>query len=37
MEIHIGARHLPRTSAAHATEMRQRILDGEHRAMLTGG
>ena len=28
---------MPRTSAAHATEMRQRILDGAHRAMLTGG
>lgn len=28
---------MPRSSAAHATEMRQRILDGAHRAMLTGG
>ena len=28
---------MPRTSATHATEMRQRILDGAHRAMLTGG
>jgi AcrR family transcriptional regulator len=28
---------MPRTSAAHATEMRQRILDGAHRAMLSGG
>lgn len=28
---------MPRTSAAHATEMRQRILDGAHRAMLGGG
>lgn len=28
---------MPRTSAAHATEMRQRILDGAHQAMLTGG
>jgi AcrR family transcriptional regulator len=28
---------MPRTSAAHATEMRQRILDGAHRAMLAGG
>lgn len=28
---------MPRTSAAHATEMRQRILEGAHRAMLTGG
>lgn len=28
---------MPRTSAAHATEMRQRILDGAHRAMFTGG
>jgi AcrR family transcriptional regulator len=27
---------MPRTSAAHATEMRQRILDGAHRAMLAG-
>ena len=27
---------MPRTSPAHATEMRQRILDGAHRAMLTG-
>ncbi|HVM24864.1 MAG TPA: TetR/AcrR family transcriptional regulator [Candidatus Limnocylindrales bacterium] len=28
---------MPRTSAEHATEMRQRILDGAHRAMLSGG
>ena len=28
---------MPRTSAAHATEMRQRILDGAYRAMLGGG
>lgn len=28
---------MPRTTAAHASEMRQRILDGAHRAMLTGG
>jgi AcrR family transcriptional regulator len=28
---------VPRTSAAHATEMRQRILDGAYRAMLAGG
>jgi AcrR family transcriptional regulator len=28
---------MPRTSAAHATEMRQRILEGAHRAMLNGG
>jgi len=28
---------MPRTSAAHATEMRQRILEGAHRAMLAGG
>lgn len=28
---------MPRTNAAHATEMRQRILDGAHRAMLAGG
>jgi AcrR family transcriptional regulator len=28
---------MPRTSAAHATEMRHRILDGAHRAMLSGG
>ncbi|HEX7173609.1 MAG TPA: TetR/AcrR family transcriptional regulator [Candidatus Limnocylindria bacterium] len=28
---------MPRSTAAHATEMRQRILDGAHRAMLTGG
>ena len=28
---------MPRTSAAHATEMRQRILDGAHRTMLAGG
>jgi AcrR family transcriptional regulator len=28
---------MPRSSAAHATEMRQRILDGAHRAMLAGG
>jgi AcrR family transcriptional regulator len=28
---------MPRTSAAHATEMRERILDGAHRAMLSGG
>ena len=27
---------MPRTSAAHATEMRERILEGAHRAMLTG-
>lgn len=28
---------MPRTSAAHAWEMRERILDGAHRAMLSGG
>jgi AcrR family transcriptional regulator len=28
---------MPRTSAEHATEMRQRILDGAHRVMLRGG
>jgi AcrR family transcriptional regulator len=28
---------MPRSSAAHAIEMRQRILDGAHRAMLAGG
>jgi AcrR family transcriptional regulator len=28
---------MPRTSAAHASEMRERILDGAHRAMLRGG
>lgn len=28
---------MSRASAAHATEMRQRILDGAHRAMLSGG
>ncbi len=28
---------MPRTSPAHAAEMRQRILDGAHRAMLAGG
>jgi len=28
---------VPRTSAAHATEMRQRILDGAYRTMLAGG
>jgi len=28
---------MPRTSAAHATEMRERILGGAHRAMLNGG
>jgi AcrR family transcriptional regulator len=28
---------MPRTSAAHASEMRERILDGAHRAMLAGG
>ena len=28
---------MPRTSAAHAIEMRQRILDGAYRAMLAGG
>lgn len=28
---------MPRSSAVHATEMRQRILDGAHRAMLSGG
>jgi AcrR family transcriptional regulator len=28
---------MPRATAAHATEMRQRILDGAHRAMLSGG
>jgi AcrR family transcriptional regulator len=27
---------VPRTSAAHASEMRQRILDGAYRAMLAG-
>jgi len=28
---------MPRTSAAHASEMRDRILGGAHRAMLAGG
>ena len=28
---------MPRASAAHATEMRERILEGAHRAMLGGG
>lgn len=28
---------MPRTSSAHASEMRQRILDGAQRAMLNGG
>ena len=28
---------MPRTSPTHATEMRERILDGAHRAMLSGG
>lgn len=28
---------MPRASAAHASEMRERILDGAHRAMLNGG
>ena len=28
---------MPRMTAAHATEMRRRILDGAHRAMLAGG
>lgn len=28
---------MPRASAAHASEMRERILDGAHRAMLSGG
>jgi AcrR family transcriptional regulator len=28
---------MPRATAAHAAEMRQRILDGAHRAMLAGG
>lgn len=28
---------MPRASAAHATEMRDRILEGAHRAMLSGG
>jgi AcrR family transcriptional regulator len=28
---------MPRTNLAHATEMRQRMLDGAHRAMLAGG
>jgi len=28
---------MPRATATHATEMRQRILDGAHRAMLNGG
>ena len=28
---------LPRTSPAHASEMRQRMLDGAYRAMLAGG
>ena len=32
-EVH----RVPRTSAAHATEMRQRILGGAYRAMLAGG
>jgi AcrR family transcriptional regulator len=32
-----GFAELPRTSAAHAIEMRQRILDGAYQAMLTGG
>jgi AcrR family transcriptional regulator len=27
---------MPRTSAAHASEMRERILEGAHRAMLAG-
>jgi AcrR family transcriptional regulator len=28
---------MPRTTTAHAAEMRERILDGAHHAMLTGG
>jgi AcrR family transcriptional regulator len=28
---------MPRVTVAHATEMRQRMLDGAHRAMLAGG
>lgn len=28
---------MPRSTSAHASEMRQRILDGAHAAMLTGG
>jgi AcrR family transcriptional regulator len=28
---------MPRATATHATEMRQRILEGAHRAMLDGG
>jgi AcrR family transcriptional regulator len=28
---------MPRATATHATEMRQRILEGAHRAMLEGG
>jgi len=28
---------MPRTTSAHASEMRHRILDGAHRAMLAGG
>jgi AcrR family transcriptional regulator len=28
---------MPRATATHATEMRQRILDGARRAMLEGG
>jgi AcrR family transcriptional regulator len=28
---------MPRTTAAHASKMRERILEGAHRAMLTGG
>ena len=28
---------MPRTTAAHASEMRERILGGAHRAMLSGG
>src|SRR6188474_41508 len=28
---------MPRATATHATEMRERILDGAHRAMLAGG
>lgn len=28
---------MPRATAAHVSEMRQRILDGAHHAMLTGG
>lgn len=32
-----GSDSAPRRGAAHASEMRRRILEGAHRAMLTGG